>query len=398
MAYQVEVGPEYNWDKDLSASPGLTSNDGGEFTPLYAAVGTPQPEGVVAGANARIPEGTVFKLLFDKLPGTGAESALISQGWNMYIPIYQAVGDNNATGTINLRAVREWCLNPENIGSTVEDGTYIMVDFENPYFHHIYDYPIDSDEFQKSTRELISVIQAVKALYPNAKVGHYGIPVTHYWFTFINQEPLVRYNSRIHGPTTDWEGLLYSRNWYSVNEEEKEVLINEYLDRNSRIMEAMDWFNPNCYDRYDSDVVVHNTTRRGMAKQYCYNQVEICQRFKDSSGSTAETIPAVSSMYWKIGQLEYNKKQIPTYDLLRDQIDGNIEHTGCNGLAFWHGMSYWVKDACTNRQPPEPGDNPGPYTQWQESRTAFTKDYFNGTEPDWLGFYNTDDPDGPSNP
>jgi len=68
-------------------------------------------------------------------------------------------------------------------------------------------------------------------------------------------------------------------------------------------------------------------------------------------------------------------KKIDSEEFVRDQIQGLLDNN-VDGIAFWTGLKYWVRIATSNEDYGTPQ---------QEARNAFTKDYFDGTEPNWQG-------------
>ena len=318
-----------------------------------------------------------YKILFDSLPGSGTNKELEELGFQKCYNIYSFTDPNSQTGVIDNTTVVNWMIN--NLGSTLPDNTYIIHHFENPYNHNIlYGETGPGTDYQQNIDTLVELVEATKEQYPNTKVTVYGIPFFRQWNSFVSGvTPPLLWNAEIHEPlgyTPDTYG------WGGLSEDQIEVIFSEYIERNKPIMDAIDWMHPSVYDHYDADVKNHDVSFRETEYKYRYNSVEICNRYNQilpEGEPKKEIIPAVSTVYWKQGQLEYNKKQISRYEFITDQIRGCVDNPACGGVLFWHAMDYQVNVACA----PYDFDN----SQQADARIAFTNDYFNGITPDWEG-------------
>jgi hypothetical protein len=143
------------------------------------------------------------------------------------------------------------------------------------------------------------------------------------------------------------------------------------------VLRACDWLSPSSYDRYELASFTPDRWEQITAQETAWreNQSEICRRFNESSGLPPKPIiPMISTMFWKVGQMEYNMKQMPLEEMLRDQVVP-LMAGGADGIAIWTGMSYWVRSATSTA-------DLGP-TQI-DARYALTQDFLDGVEPsDW---------------
>lgn len=301
------------------------------FRTILVDPGTPRPS-------------TTTTLLFDPLPDTEVHDQAIEQGHLPYIIIYEGVDPNaSATGIIDAAIV------VEAIRGKYGDSPsgYGILDFENPFFARMQAGPADPN-YQTTVETLVNLLQTVRAEFPMVKWTMYGMPRLRYWFN--------------------------NSNWASASEASREAELSETLANYTPVLREMDWLNPSAYDRYELSLYAESSWASVTARETAFRtyQMELCNRFNAANGGAPkEIIPMVSPMFWKVGTIEYNMKQMTLEEMLRDQVRPLVEN-GATGVAFWTGLSYWTRAATS-------AESLG--VLQDEARFAFTNDFLGGVEP-----------------
>jgi hypothetical protein len=287
-------------------------------------------------------------VLFDRLPDAAVSAAAVEDGHASYIIVYQGVDPNaTSTGLINTQLVidsirQEHGDNPSGYG---------VLDFESPFIERLEAGPSDPN-WQMTVDTVVGALQAVKAEFPNVKWTMYSMPLIRYW--------LPPYYS-----------------WADAPLAVREEAFAKALVGFDPVLRECDWLNPSTYDRYELATYSAGQHASKTAQEIAHRKanVEACNRFNATSGLPRKPIiPMVSPMFWNSGQISYNMKQIPLEEILRDTVRPLI-HEGADSVAFWTGLSYWVR-AATSTQALGLGQI--------ESRHAFTQDFLGGIAPaDW---------------
>jgi hypothetical protein len=261
--------------------------------------------------------------------------------------VYQGVDPNAAsTGLINvdlvIAAIRsQYGDNPSGYG---------ILDFESPFIPRLEAGPSDPN-WQMTVDTVVAALQAVKAEFPQVKWTMYGMPLVRYWLP-----PEFAYS------------------WANASTALKEQTIAATLTGFDPVMRECDWFNPGVYDRYELITFTAAEQPSLMASEAAYRtmNVEVCNRFNASSGLPRKPIiPMVSPMFWKVGRISYNMKQMTMEEMLRDTVRPLMQ-AGADGVAVWTGMSYWVR-ASTSALDLGPDQ--------ADARYALTMDFLDGVTP-----------------
>ena len=284
-------------------------------------------------------------ILFDRLPSAAVSDQAIEDEFKEYIIIYQGVDmDSLTTGIINadlvVNAVRsQYGDNPSGWG---------VIDFEDPFINRLEAGPT-SPTWQQTVDTVVACLQRLKTEFPNVKWTMYSMPLIRYWIQ------------------STWT-------WANVPAAEREAQIQKILVGFDPVLREFDWFNTCAYDWYElstyAPAAQANKTLAEVAHRTA--QVEVCNRFNASSGLPRKPIiPMISPMFWEIGQISYNMKMISTEEILRDTVRPLMQ-AGADGVAFWTGLSYWVR-AATSTQNLGSGQT--------DSRYAFMMDFYGGVAP-----------------
>jgi hypothetical protein len=289
-------------------------------------------------------------ILFDRLPSAAISDAAIDDEFDQYLIIYQGVDPNAAsTGLINVDLViasirSQYGDNPSGYG---------ILDFESPFISRLEAGP-SSPYWQMTVDTVVAALRAVKAQFPNVKWTMYGMPLVRFWLP-----------------------PAYAYSWADASESLKEQTMAATLAGFDPVMRECDWFNPGAYDRYELITFTAEEQPSLIAREAAYRTaiVDACNRFNATSGLPRKPIiPMVSPMFWKVGRISYNMKQMTLEEMLRDAIRP-LMLAGADGVGFWTGMSYWVR-AATSTQ--DLG------TDQAEARYALTMDFLGGVTPaDW---------------
>ncbi len=287
---------------------------------------------------------TSAKLMFDPLPDATFHDLAIEQGHLPYIIIYEGVDPNaSSTGVIDAALV------VEAIRSKHGDSPsgYGILDFENPFLDRLQAGPADPN-YQLTVDTIVNLLQTVRSEFPMVQWSMYGMPRLRYWFN--------------------------NSNWANATEEAKEAELSSTLANYTPVLREMDWINPSVYDRYELALFGESSWNSVTARETAFRryQMELCNRFNTANGGEPkEIVPMVSPMFWKVGTIEYNMKQMTLEELLRDQVRPLVE-MGATGVAFWTGLSYWTRAATS-------AETLG--VLQAEARFAFTYDFLGGVEP-----------------
>lgn len=287
-------------------------------------------------------------ILFDRLPSAAVSDQAVEDRFGEYLIIYQGVDmDSVSTGIINadlvVEAVRsQYGNSPSGWG---------VVDFENPFINRLEAGP-SSPTWQQTVDTVVGCLQRLKAEFPNVKWTMYSMPLIRYWIQ------------------STWS-------WANVPAAEREAQIQKILVGFDPVLRECDWFNTCSYDWYELATYAPSAQANKTLAEVAHReaQVEVCNRFNAASGLPRKPIiPMISPMFWEIGQISYNMKMISTEEILRDTVRPLMQ-AGADGVAFWTGLSYWVR-AATSTQDLGSGQ--------ADSRYAFTMDFYNGVPPaDW---------------
>jgi hypothetical protein len=287
-------------------------------------------------------------VLFDGLPSATVSATAVEDGHAEYIIVYQGVDPNaTATGLINAQLVIESIRK----GHGDNPSGYGVLDFESPFIERLEAGPGHPD-WQMTVDTVVGALQAVKAEFPNVRWTMYSMPIIRYW--------LPPYYS-----------------WADAPAAVKEEAFTAALVGFDPVLRECDWLNPSTYDRYELATYSAGQHASKTAQETAHRRanVEVCNRFNASSGLPRKPIiPMVSPMFWKVGQISYNMKQIPLEEILRDSVRPLIDE-GADSVGVWTGFSYWVR-AATSEQDLGLGQ--------LESRHAITQDFLEGVAPaDW---------------
>jgi hypothetical protein len=328
------------------------SATGGSFSMGYDASQLGLPNGVnlrglfrtiLVDPGSPRPPSTAVTVMFDRMPDAAVHDLAIEQGHIPYIIIYQGTDPSAATtGVIDANRVVEAIR--ANHGDS--PSGYGVLDFENPFFDRLQAGPSDPN-YQMTVDTIVNLLETVKAEFPQVEWTMYGMPRLRYWFS--------------------------NGNWANRTEAEREAELTAALGSYTPILQHVDWLNPSVYDRYELGLYSESSWAGVTARETAYRtyNMELCNRFNAGEAIPKKVVPMVSPMFWKVGNIEYNMKQTPLEELLRDQVRPLIEG-GATGIAFWTGYSYWTRIATS-------AEDFGTFQQ--EARFSMLHDYLGGVEP-----------------
>ena len=288
-------------------------------------------------------------VLFDPLPLPEFNGELVDAGFESMLIIYQGV---------DMQSVQSGIIDTDVVVAAVrsqfgdQPSGFGMLDFETPFFQRIEEGP-GSPLYQQTVDTIVTTLQRLRQEFPDVRWTMYGMPLLRYWVA----------------PT--------GYPWSAAPEADCEAQRVRTLANYDPILREVDWLSPSSYDRYELAAFTPDRWEQITAQETAWrlNQSEICRRFNETSGLPPKPIiPMISTMFWKVGQMEYNMKQMPIEEMLRDQVVPLVAG-GADGIAIWTGMSYWVRSATSSQ-------DLGP-TQI-DARYALAQDFLGGVEPpDW---------------
>jgi hypothetical protein len=313
--------------------------------------GTTNPQGAFMHVpTVDIGNRPLTPVLFDRLPSATISAAAVEDGHAEYIIVYQGVDPNSgSTGLINPQLVID-AIRQEH-GD--DPSGYGILDFESPFIERLEAGPTHPN-WQMTVDTVVGALQAVKAEFPNVKWTMYSMPLTRYWIPPAN---------------------AYS--WANASPELRESAFVKILTGFDPVLRECDWLNPSAYDRYELSTFSSSQQATITAQEIAHREavVEVCNRFNATSGLPRKPIiPMVSPMFWKVGQISYNMKQVTLEEMLRDSVRPLIDE-GADSVALWTGLPYWVRLATSAQD----------FGLSQlEARHAFTQDFLGGIPPaDW---------------